>query len=84
MSICTCHISNLRCKNERCAELIEARRVFKEQISAILRSHMGPLSLRGFDKKECLRAFRREINHRNQFHLDVFDEVARSIWKEEY
>lgn len=79
---CTCHISNLRCKNERCQELIAARGVFKEQVAALLRFHMGPLSLRGFDSKECVRAFRREINHKNKILLDVFDEVAKSIWKE--
>ena len=77
---CTCHISNLRCKNEKCLLLINARGLFKSEASNILRSIMTRLHQQGFTKKECVRALRRELNHKNQIQFDLFDETAEQIW----
>lgn len=80
MEPCTCHISNLRCKNERCLLLITARGLFKKEVSNIMRAIMNNLKKSGFERKDCVRALRRELNHKNQIQYDVFEETAETIW----
>lgn len=85
MHSCTCHIRNLRCKNEKCQLLIQARGNFKSGVCDILIHLMSYLHKNGFNKKECLRAFRRELNHKNNIQYDIFDEVALQVWgKDEF
>ncbi len=83
MEACTCHISNLRCKNEKCLLLITARGLFKSKLGDILGSIFENLQQQGFQKKECVRALRREVNHRNSIQHDIFDVMANAIWIEE-
>lgn len=82
MEPCTCHISNLRCKNQNCSLLITARGLFKSEASKILFVIMKGLKQQAFSKKECIRALRREFNHKNQINHDLFDEIANQIWCE--
>ncbi len=77
---CTCHISNLKCKNEKCLLLITARGTFKAEVSNMLRFIMNRLEQQGFTKKECVRALRRELNHKNKVQYDLFDETAEIVW----
>lgn len=84
MDICTCHISNLRCKDKKCAILISARAHFKTEVSNSLHSIFKRLHKDGFSRKDCIRALRREINHRNNIQFDLFEEVAQTIWGEKF
>jgi hypothetical protein len=70
----------LRCKSERCAILIRARETFKLHVGKILHLSFEELEERGFSRKECVRAMRREILHRNRMQQDVFDEIANNVW----
>ena len=79
---CTCHISNLKCKNEKCILLITARGLFKSEINNILQSIMKNLYKEGFAKKECVKALRRELNNKNNIQYDIFDQVADRIFNE--
>ena len=81
-SPCTCHISNLKCKNERCEILKATRKVFKNEVCKLLHAIMRPLQMQGYTRKECVRALRRELNHKNQIQYDMFDEMADTIWGE--
>jgi hypothetical protein len=80
---CTCHVSNLRCKNSKCIALINERANFKEKVFDITLSKMKILKENGFTKKEVVRALRREVKHVNNLQFDLFDEAAKLIWREE-
>ena len=79
--VCTCHTSNLRCKNEKCSKLIKAREAFKKEVGNTVRSLFYNLKESGFERKECVRALRREILHKTNYGFDLFDEVAEDFWK---
>jgi len=83
MEICTCHISNLSCKNQKCRLLIVARECFKKEVSNILINIMTRLFQQEFSKKESIRALRRELKHLNKLNLDLFDETANLVWRAE-
>ncbi len=82
MNVCTCHISELRCKNEKCQLMKNARSSFKSDIAEKIVDLLEIMKLQGFEKKDCIRALRRELNHKNELQYDVFDVMANSIWKE--
>ncbi len=77
---CTCHISNLKCRNERCQILIKARGLFKQEVIKILNPLFIKLKNEGFTRKESIRCLRREILHKNNRMLDLFDETANLHW----
>jgi len=80
MNPCTCHISNLRCKNEQCYLLIVARSVFRTEVVYILSSIMKELKQEDFSARECVMALRRELKRTNNIQCDLFDQTANSIW----
>lgn len=81
-NVCTCHISNLRCKNPTCKQLIVAREVFRTEVAICIQRIFDHLKKNGFDKKESIRALRREILHKGKLQFDLFDQIAEEIWTE--
>lgn len=79
MQVCTCHISNLKCKNVKCEKLKNARRAFAEDASRILRTIYVDLLREGFDRKQIITALRREINHKDSLGYDIFEQNMRLI-----
>lgn len=80
MEPCTCHISNLKCKSQQCELLITSRGLFKTEVANILFAILKNLKKAGLERKDCIRALRRELNHKNQIQHDLFDETANRIW----
>lgn len=80
MNPCTCHISNLRCKNEKCEHPIIEQEAFKTSMCYVLEGIMRVLKDQGFDKKTCVKALRRELNHKDQLELAACDEIADKVF----
>lgn len=82
MNICTCHISELRCKCEKCELIRKAREIFKSEFAEMLGNTFEKLHALGFEKKKCIRALRRECNHKNELQYDIFDVMANAVWRD--
>ena len=83
MEPCIRHLSTLKCKCDRCAKLKEVRTVLKNELCKIILPLFRDLFLNGYTKNESMRELRRELHYRNQYHYDLFEEVANKIWGDE-
>lgn len=83
IDICTCHISELSCKHEKCCFLIKTRLMFKKNMAKEIYSFLYDLKNKGYERNASIRALRRELKHKNNYQFDIFDQVATEVWKSE-